>query len=192
MSRILKADGWRAAGLAAALLVAGTAAVTGGASGPRAAALDAGPQGRGMGMGRGMMSDPAHRQDMQLLRALFDNRDRITRQVTVRPDGVSTLTESDDPDVAKLIQAHVRSMSARVEQARPIHQRDPLFREIFRRADEIDMTYERTAKGVSVVETSTDPCVVELIKAHAEVVSAFVANGHAEAMKDHRVPEACR
>ena len=91
-----------------------------------------------------------------------------------------------------MIQTHVESMSARVKEARPIHQRDPFFREIFRHADEIVMSYEQTLRGVRVVETSNNPCAVKLIQAHAEVVSAFIANGRAEAMKNHAVPEACR
>jgi len=145
-------------------------------------------QGRGM-MGGGMMNDPAHQADMQQLHFLLDNGPRITRTVTVRSDGVESVTESDDAAVAKAIQDHVESMSARVKEARPIHQRDPLFREVFLNADKIVMQYERTPKGIKVVETSSDPYVARLIQAHAEVVSAFIANGRAEAMKNHAVPE---
>ena len=79
-------------------------------------------------------------------------------------------------------------MSARVKEARPIHQRDPLFREVFRHADKIVMEYDRTPKGVRVVETSSDPSVSRLIQAHADVVTALINNGHAEAMKNHPVP----
>ncbi len=130
-----------------------------------------------MGMGRGMMHDADHQADMQLFHQLLDNGSKIRRQVTQRPDGVESLTESDDPAIAKAIQAHVESMSARVTQARPIHQRDPLFREVFRHADKITMVYEATAGGVKVTETSTDPYVAKLIQAHAEVVTKFIANG---------------
>jgi hypothetical protein len=77
---------------------------------------------------------------------------------------------------------------ASVKEARPIHQRDPLFREIFRHTDQIEAQYERTPKGVRVVETSRDPYVVKLIQAHAQVVSAFIANGRSELMKNHPVP----
>lgn len=147
-----------------------------------------GGQGRGM-MGGGMMNDPAHQADMQQFHFLLDNGPRINRVVTVRPDGVESVTESDDPTIAKTIQEHVSSMSARVKEARPIHQRDPLFQEVFKNADKIVMQYERTPKGVKVVETSTDPYVAKLIQAHAEVVTAFIANGRAEAMKNHAVPE---
>jgi hypothetical protein len=151
-------------------------------------AVAQGGQGRGM-MGGGMMNDPAHQADMQQFHFLLDNGRRITRVVTVRSDGVESVTESDDATVARTIQDHVESMSARVREARPIHQRDPLFREVFRNADKIVMQYERTPKGVKVVETSSDPYVARLIQAHAEVVTAFIANGRAEAMKDHAVPE---
>jgi hypothetical protein len=41
---------------------------------------------------------------------------------------------------------------------------------------------------VRVIETSQDAYVVKLLQAHAEVVSAFIANGHAEMMKNHAVP----
>jgi hypothetical protein len=150
-------------------------------------------QGQGRGMrGQMMMHDQDHHADMQLFHELLDNRERITRRITNLADGVDTVTESDDPAVAEKIRIHVVAMAARVKEGRPIHQRDPLFREIFRHADKIVMRHEPTANGIRVVETSTDPYVAKLIQAHAEVVSAFIANGHAEMMKNHPLPEAPR
>jgi hypothetical protein len=146
--------------------------------------------GRGQGRGRGMMMDDAHQADMRLLHALFEHREEIDRQVTIREDGVETLTESDNPEVARMLQEHVESMLARVKEVRPIHQRDPLFREIFRNAGKIAARHERTPRGVRVVETSADPYVAKLIQIHAEVIGAFIENGHSEAMKDHPVPPA--
>jgi hypothetical protein len=149
--------------------------------------------GRGMmnqpGRGRGMMNDPAHDADRQVLLALFDHRSEITRRVTQRPDGIETVTESTNPEVTRLLQAHVSAMLARVKDARPIHQRDPLFAELFRYADRIDAQHQLTPTGVRVVETSGDPYVVKLLQAHAAVVDAFIANGHAEMMKNHSLPE---
>ncbi|HEY7188571.1 MAG TPA: hypothetical protein VH436_18565 [Vicinamibacterales bacterium] len=66
--------------------------------------------------------------------------------------------------------------------------RDPLFREIFSNADKIEVQVERTENWVRVIETSADPDVARLFQAHAEVVDAFIANGHAEMMKNHPVP----
>ena len=79
-------------------------------------------------------------------------------------------------------------MKYRVEETKPIRMRDPLFAELFRHTDKIEMVVEKTEKGVRVTETSDDEHVVTLIKAHAKVVSAFVAQGFDEAMKNHPVP----
>jgi hypothetical protein len=135
-----------------------------------------------------MAGDPAHAADMQVFHRLLEHRAEIRRQVTNIPGGVDTLTESDAPEIAALLQQHVDAMIARVKEGRGIHLRDPLFREIFRHAHSIAVTVDRTAAGVRVVETSNDPYVVKLLQAHASVVSAFLANGHAEMMKDHPLP----
>lgn len=140
------------------------------------------------GQGRGMMGDPAHAADMQLFHQLFDHRAEITRRVVNRADGIETVTESANPEVTRLLKTHVTAMLARVKDGRPIHLRDPLFAELFRYADRIAATYEPTAGGVRVVETSQDPYVVKLLQAHAEVVSAFIANGRPEMMKNHPLP----
>jgi hypothetical protein len=145
----------------------------------------AGPQGRGH---MRMMEDPGHMADMQLIHELLDNGSTVTRTVTLRADGVETLTESDDPAIAKAIQTHVASMYDRVTENRPIHMRDPLFRAIFEHASQITFSHAPTPRGIRVTETSSDPYVVKLIQAHAEVVSAFIENGRAEAMKNHEVP----
>ena len=144
-----------------------------------------GQGGRG---GRGMMDDGAHAADMQVFHQLFAHRTEINRQVLAREDGVETVTESKNPEVTRLLQTHVASMLARVKEGRPIHRRDPLFTELFRYADRIEARHELTAGGVRVIETSKDAYVVKLLRAHAEVVSAFLANGRSEMMKDHPVP----
>ena len=144
-----------------------------------------GQGGRG---GRGMMGDGAHATDMQLFHQLFEHRTEINRQVIAREDGIETVTESKNPEVTRLLQTHVASMLARVKEGRPIHQRDPLFVELFEHADQIAARYEPTPGGVRVIETSKDAYVVKLLQAHAEVVSAFLANGMSEMMKNHPVP----
>jgi len=148
-----------------------------------------GQQGQGQGPHRGMAGDSTHQEDMALFHFLLDHREEIRRSVEELPEGVETLTESDDPEVAGKIREHVRSMYGRLEEGRPIHGRDPLFAEIFRYADKIEMTMEDTEGGLRVRETSADPYVAKLIKSHAEVVSRFLANGQAEMRKNHPVPE---
>jgi hypothetical protein len=108
--------------------------------------------------------------------------------VLVREDGIETITESANPVVTRLLQTHVAAMLARVQEQRPIHQRDPLFAELFRYADRIEATHEVTATGVRVIERSHDTYVVKLLQAHADVVTAFIANGRSEMMKNHPLP----
>ena len=144
--------------------------------------------GQGGRRGRGMMGDGAHAADMQVFHQLFEHRTEINRQVVAREDGIETLTESKNPEVTRLLQTHVAAMLARVKEGQPIHLRDPLFAELFKNADRIEARHEVTAGGVRVIETSKDAYVVKLLQAHAEVVSAFLANGMSEMMKNHPVP----
>lgn len=149
-------------------------------------------RGAGMGQGRGMAAgrmDESHAEDMAVFRFLLDNRDAIRREVKELTDGIESVTESDDPEIAAKIREHVAAMYRRVKENRPIHARDPLFAEVFRHAEAIEMEMTATENGLRVKETSKDPYVVELIKAHAKVVDAFIENGHMEMRRDHSVPE---
>lgn len=145
-------------------------------------------QGKGYGRkGRGKGKED-HQVDRQTFQYLLAHRKEITRKVTDLANGVETVTESKNREVAAKIQEHAAAMHRRLEEGRPIHMRDPLFREIFRHADKIQMRVEKTARGVKVRETSADAYVASLIQAHARVVSAFLAKGHEEVRKDHPIP----
>lgn len=145
-----------------------------------------GGPGRGPGGGHG--PDARQAEDMEVFHYLLENHTKIERTVKELPNGVETLTESDDPKVAAKIKEHVHWMEVRIETTNPIRRRDPLFAEIFRHTDKIKMNVEKTKSGVKVTETSDDPYVVKLIQAHAMVVSKFVNDGFQEAMKNHPVP----
>ena len=65
------------------------------------------PPGRGgPGGGRGR-NDPAMKADQTVFQFLLSHHEQIRRTITDRPDGVETLTESDDPAVAAKIVEHV-------------------------------------------------------------------------------------
>ena len=103
--------------------------------------------------------------------------------------GVETVTESSSAEGATRIREHVRAMHERLKNGQPIHVCDPLFAEIFAHASQIVMVIEDTPKGVRVRETSSDPYVTKLIRAHADVVSKFIAHGKREMGEPHPVPE---
>lgn len=144
-----------------------------------------GPFGR---MGGGPPGDTDFAADRAAFQYLLANHDKIRRKITNLENGVETLTESDDPDIAAKIREHASAMHKRVKSSRGIHLRDPLFAEIFRHSDQIEMAVGKTAKGVKVIETSDDPYLAKLIQAHARVVSKFVANGHEEVFQNHELP----
>lgn len=132
--------------------------------------------------------DPAHAADREVFHFLLDHREEIERTIKEIPGGVETVTASADPEVTSQIRVHVRSMHSRLLHNRPIHRRDPLFAEIFDHADEIQMKIEETERGLRVVETSEDPYVTKLIRAHARVIDQFLEHGRSEVRKNHPVP----
>lgn len=138
--------------------------------------------------GPGGARDASFTVDREDFHYLLAHREQVRRQVKNLENGVETLTESEDPQVAARIQKHVEAMMVRVKEARPIRRRDPLFAALFDQADKVTTIAERTPHGMRVVATSEDPYAVELIQAHARVVSLFVKNGFNEAHKNHGVP----
>lgn len=140
-----------------------------------------------LGRGPGRASDMA--ADRDVFHYLLTNHTDIKRTVKNLDNGVETVTESDKKDVASKIQEHAAAMHKRVKEGNGIRLRDPLFSAIFKHYDRIEMTIEKTSKGVKVTETSNDPQVVKLIQAHAEVVSKFVKHGFDETHKSHPVPK---
>lgn len=144
------------------------------------------PQGQGKGKG----PDSAMRADQAVFHFLLEHHKDIRRTIKKLDNGVETLTESDQPEVAKKIQEHVEAMHRRVKDGKGLRFWDDLFVAIFKNHAKIAMTVEKTEKGVRVKETSDDLFTVKLIQAHAEVVSRFVKYGFDEAQKTHAVPTA--
>jgi hypothetical protein len=141
--------------------------------------------GNGAMAGMSGKSDTSMMADMEVFHFLLDNRADVRRTVTKLPNGIDTLTESDKPELAQKIKTHVSAMYSRLKDGRPIHQRDPLFVELFEHADQVEMNITYTDAGVRVVETSTDPAVAILLHKHADAVSGFIKNGMPEVMKNH-------
>jgi hypothetical protein len=125
--------------------------------------------------------------DRELFHFLLDNRDQITREIRTLDNGIQSVTEAKDPELAAKLREHVESMHQRLLTGRGVHRRDPLFAAIFHHAKEIDLKIEATENGLRVTETSANPEVVKLIQQHAETVSLFLKNGREEVRRDHPV-----
>ena len=149
-----------------------------------------GPGMMGMGM-MGMAHDSATMSQLQVIHTLLINHDRITRSVTNLPDGIRTVTESDDPALAAQIKTHVAEMGGRVgagdDPGLPIE--SDALHAIFRGNDKIATSYDTTDKGVAVVQTSDDAKTVAALQTHAAEVSDLVRGGmaalHTAMMKNH-------
>ena len=135
-----------------------------------------------MGMGSGMMGlngGSATMDERRDIHGLLFNHDRIKRTVTNLPDGIRTVTESDDPEVATTIKKHVTEMGKRVEGGRdpglPIE--SPALHSIFRHKDKVKTAYETTEKGIVVVQTSTDESAVKALQDHAAEVTDLAQRG---------------
>lgn len=136
------------------------------------------------GMGPGMMGgahDAATMLQLRDIHTLLINHDRIRRTVTNLPNGIRTVTESDDPEIAALIKKHVAQMGERVkagdDPGLPIESDD--LHAIFRNKDKINTAYEQTDKGVVVMQTSDDAATVAALQKHATEVSDLVQDGMA-------------
>lgn len=146
-----------------------------------------GMMGSGM-MGGGMMG--ASMGEMRVIRGLLASPDRIERAVQNVPNGVLTVTTSDNPRVAQLIRTHVRQMKASYDRDEPIRTWDPVFRELFANRDHISLRIEDIPGGVRVLHTSDDPRVAALIRQHAHhFVSEAAEQGMPRAMRPTPLPE---
>ena len=76
--------------------------------------------------------DERHDADHEVFQFLFENHSKIRCRVNGLPDGVETITETDDARIAAKIKDHVEWMTYRIKGTRPIRMRDPLLAEQFR------------------------------------------------------------
>jgi hypothetical protein len=150
-----------------------------------------GPGGMGPGMmrgpmGAGMQHDEAFAGDMQLVHGLLNGHESIRRTVNNLPDGIRTITESDDPQVAQTIKAHVASMEKRLDEGRVFNLFSPTLPVLFDNKDKIKTTVAMTDKGVIVTQNSTDANVVSALQAHAVEVSELARDGMAAMIRAAR------
>jgi hypothetical protein len=136
------------------------------------------------GIGPGMMGrghDAAMMAEVADTHELFLNHDRITRSVTNLPNGIRTVTESSDPHIAHVLRDHVTASRKRVETGNdpgmPIE--SPALRSIYRNEHTIQTTFEPSATGIVIVQTSADPDTVAALQQHASEVTDFVRDGMA-------------
>lgn len=137
-----------------------------------------GAQGRMRGpVGMLTSQDANSGADMAVSMNLIHQNTKIRRQVTNLPDGIRTVTESDDPKIARDIKTHVASMSGRLKDGREFNIFSTTLPVIFDHAKDIQSRIEFTDKGAIVTRTSDDPKVAAALQGHAAEVTELVQEG---------------
>jgi len=144
-----------------------------------------GPMGGPMA-GRMQHDDAAFVPDMRLVHDLIQSHDQIKRVVTNLPNGIRTVTESADPQVAQAIKAHVASMEQRLKDGREFNMFSPTLPVLFQNKDKIKTVVETTETGSIMTQTSSDAVVVAALQAHAAEVSELARDGMAAMMRSAR------
>ena len=131
----------------------------------------------GSGMG-GMMSPENMRGPMRTGMELFERHKLIRRQVTELPDGVHDVTTSADPATAALIKEHVIDMYRRLDEDRPFpYPMSNSVPQMFAHPTQYQRKLDILPDGVAVTETSSDPEMVAVIKAHSRELDRFAKDG---------------
>jgi len=136
-----------------------------------------------------MSRQARHRHDQSVFHSLLSKHDKITRELTLLPNGIAARTVSNDPAIVALLHDHATQMHHRMKEGFALRKWDPAFVEIFAQADKVEMELTLIDEGVEVRETSNDPNVVKLIQAHGRGINAFVERGGAAASQETPLPE---
>ncbi|MCC6242455.1 MAG: hypothetical protein IT353_06415, partial [Gemmatimonadaceae bacterium] len=148
-----------------------------------------GMMGRGGMMGGG---DSTTSAVMRVVHELMTNHDKLRRTVVNLPNGIRTITESDDPVMAAQIKSHVATTGAFVEKGHDpnLPMSTPSLHGVLRNGTKIVRRTEVTEKGVIVIETSDDVATVALMQAHAAEVTDLVKRGMAAMHETMSAPPA--
>ena len=120
-------------------------------------------------------------EEHQAIWDLLDHHDSIVRSIEELPDGVRAKTTTSRPELVATLRTHVRQMAQHIEKGQPVRMWDPVYKDVFDHAKDIKLNIQDVEGGVVVTETTTNPAVIPIIRAHARKVSALAEQGHAAA-----------
>jgi hypothetical protein len=115
--------------------------------------------------------------DMSRYMEMFNRHNELARTVEEIPGGIRTTTESNSPDLAEQLKAHVSSMYSHLEQGPEVMCMSGSLPTLFRHAGGYRRQLTFTSAGVIAEETADDPELIQAIRAHAQEVSGFVRDG---------------
>lgn len=147
--------------------------------------LQAQGPGRGQGKGQGQGGGPGGGGFQEAIHKLFDNHDKIKRTVEMTDAGYKSRTVSDDPEIAKTLQKHVKEMRERLGSGMMIRRWDPAFAELVEHYEDIEHEFKEVDGGVEMVAKGKTPDAIKVVQNHAKIVSGFVKNGTKQMHETH-------
>lgn len=129
----------------------------------------------------GLNGKDTNDQEVSDLKTIFQKHKAITRTVTPLPNGIRTVTESETEEVRDAIISHVSMMVTRLQEGRnpEVVIQSPTLDRLFDVYDQIETETELTDTGIAVIQTSTNPEVVQLLQTHAAEVTDMSERGMA-------------
>jgi hypothetical protein len=158
-------------------LIAGAVLATAVATAAIAAPDLSGPRANNGPSSGPMQGDGAFASDMSVVHEMLADHNNIKRTASNLPNGIRTVTESDDPTVAKEIKDHVASMDQRLKNGKVFNVASRTLPTIFANNEKIHTEIQQTGKGVIVTQTSSDATTVAALQAHAVEVSDLAREG---------------
>ena len=127
----------------------------------------------------GLQGEDITDQEVNDLKQLFQKHNEISRLVENIPNGIITVTETDNEELRTSIIDHVTMMVTRLQEEKnpQVIIQSPTLHEIFEYYDEIETEIELTEKGISIIQTSENEVVVALLQQHAAEISDMVNRG---------------
>jgi hypothetical protein len=129
----------------------------------------------------GLQGKDTTEDEVSELAEMFRKFEKITRSVENLPNGIRTVTHSDDPALFDVVTSHVGGMLDRVGDGRnpEVIIQSPTLDIIFERGSAIVTDVEITEDGLIVTQTSADAEVVAALQTHAAEVTAMADRGMA-------------
>jgi uncharacterized protein YdcH (DUF465 family) len=127
----------------------------------------------------GLQGEDITDREIADLKRLFQKHNEISRLVENIPNGIITVTETDNEELRSSLIDHVTLMVTRLQEEKnpKVIIQSPTLHEIFEYYDEIETELELTEKGISVIQTSANAKVVALLQQHASEISDMVDRG---------------
>jgi len=125
---------------------------------------------------RGLNASP---EESAEIAGMFRGFETFSRDVTLLPNGIRTVTTSSDPEVMAQLVSHVTGMIERVSNKDnpQIFIQSPTLDIFFERGDEITSDIEITDAGIVVTRTAEDRELIAALHTHAGEVSAMAERG---------------